>query len=174
MRRLRADPFNVLRRHRGKVVGLAALALIVGLSIPFARLFAINPTESLPRGVYMKSSTPVAVGAVVEFRTPDAVRSHLAGQFDYLLKPIVAGPGDTVDTTSGEVVINSTVVPHSTILVQDSVGREVVAWRERRLLGADEFFVLSTRIPNSVDSRYFGPIRRSQIESVRRCVWAFE
>jgi conjugative transfer signal peptidase TraF len=122
----------------------------------------------------MKTSAPVAVGAVVEFRTPQAVRAHLAGQFEYLLKPIAAGPGDTVDTTGGAVVINSVVVPHSAMLAHDSQGRAVDAWRAKRVLGADEFFVLSTRIPNSLDSRYFGPIHRSQIESVRRCVWAFE
>lgn len=156
------------------MIGLVALAAIVGLSIPFARLFAINPTESLPRGVYMKTDAPIAVGAVVEFKTPESVRAHLAGQFDHLLKPVVAGPGETVDTTGGEVILNGAVVANSALLDHDSQGRAVETWRERRVLGADEFFVLSTRIPNSVDSRYFGPIHRSQIESVRRCVWAFE
>lgn len=165
---------HVLRRHRGKVIGLLLLTVIVGLSTSFARLFVINPTDSLPRGIYMKTSSPIAVGAVVEFRTPQSVRVHLAGQFDYLLKPIVAGPGDIVDTTSGEVIINGAAVASSTLLDHDSHGRAVSAWREGRTLGADEFFVLSTRVPNSVDSRYFGPIHRSQIESVRRCVWSFE
>jgi len=42
-----------------------------------------------------------------------------------------------------------------------------IVWRGSRALGSDEFFVFSSRIPNSFDSRCYGPIDRSQIESVR-------
>jgi conjugative transfer signal peptidase TraF len=174
MNRLRANPRDVLRRHRWKVIGLGLLALIMTLSIPFARVIAINPTESLPRGLYIKSRSPIAVGAIVEFKTPESVRANLAGQFDYLLKPIIAGPGDRIDTTAGIVIINGTPIPNSEIVTTDSQGRAVPQWRDNRVLGPGEFFVLSTRIPNSIDSRYFGPIKRSQIQSVRRCVWQWE
>jgi len=174
MRRLKSDPLSVLRRHRWKVTGLVFAALIVGLSIPFARVLAINPTDSLPRGLYMRVDAPIAVGAIVEFKTPEIVRANVAGHFEYLLKPIVAAPGDRVDTTSDEVVINGIAVANSTIMTTDSRGRSVPQWRENRILGPDELFVLSTRIPNSVDSRYFGPIHRRQVANVRRCVWSFE
>jgi conjugative transfer signal peptidase TraF len=174
MKRLRSNPRDVIRRHRWSMIGLLVLSLIVAFSIPFARIIAINPTESLPRGLYIKSSAPIAVGSIVEFKTPGAVRANLTGHYDYLIKPIVAGPGDRVDTTTGIVIINGTPVPNSTLLATDSQGRAVQKWLDNRVLGDGEFFVLSNRIPNSVDSRYFGPINRTQIQSVRRCVWAFE
>ncbi len=174
MRRLKADPLNALRGHRWKVTGLIFAALIVGLSIPFARLIAINPTDSLPRGLYMKVDAPIAVGVIVEFKTPEIVRANVAGHYAYLLKPIVAGPGDRVDTTSGEVVVNGVAIANSKIMTIDSRGRSVPQWRENRLLGPDEFFVLSTRIPNSVDSRYFGPIGRESVVAVRRQIWTFD
>lgn len=174
MRRLRHNPRDVLRRHRGKAIGLTLLGTIIILSIPLARVVAINPTESLPRGLYVKSSAPLAVGAIVEFHTPDVVRSHVDGGFEYLLKPVVAGPGDRVDTTTGRVIVNGTAIADSNLLSTDSQGRPVPSWCDSRVLGPDEFFVLSTRIPNSVDSRYFGPIRRADVVSVRRCVWAWE
>jgi type IV secretory pathway protease TraF len=50
----------------------------------------------------------------------------------------------------------------------DSAGRPLPLWRENRVLGPDEFFVYSNRIPNSFDSRCYGPIVRQQIESIRK------
>ena len=84
----------------------------------------------------------------------------------FLLKPIVAGPGDVVDTTHGDVRVNGFVVAS----MPQVEGREppVPVWRNSIVLGEDEFFVLSTRILNSFDSRCFGPIGRSDIETVRR------
>jgi type IV secretory pathway protease TraF len=47
-------------------------------------------------------------------------------------------------------------------------GRSLPLWRDNRVLGPDEFFVFSDRIPNSFDSRCYGPIRRQQIDAVRK------
>ena len=41
-------------------------------------------------------------------------------------------------------------------------------WRACRRLDAGEFFVFSNRIPNSFDSRYYGPVRREAIVGVFR------
>jgi type IV secretory pathway protease TraF len=38
------------------------------------------------------------------------------------------------------------------------------------VLAHDEFFVFSNRIPNSFDSRCYGPLHRQQIEAVRRAL----
>ncbi len=35
-------------------------------------------------------------------------------------------------------------------------------------MAADEYFVFSNRVPNSFDSRYFGPISRAAILGVYR------
>jgi type IV secretory pathway protease TraF len=50
----------------------------------------------------------------------------------------------------------------------DGDGHRLPIWRGSRVLGADEFFVFSDRIPNSFDSRCYGPIERGQVESVRQ------
>ena len=50
----------------------------------------------------------------------------------------------------------------------DSAGRPLPAWRIRRVLGPDEFFVFSSRIANSFDSRCYGPITRKDIQAVRK------
>lgn len=174
MSRLQLVPVTALLRHRWRVLALSATAAIVILSFPCARLLTVNTTSSLPPGFYLRITDPVNVGAIVEFRVPKQVRGHLSGRSDYLIKPVVAGPGDTIDTTSGEVILNGIPVANSRMLERDSYGSDMVQWRERRTLVDGEFFVLSTRIPNSLDSRYFGPIRLEQIECVRRCVWSWE
>ena len=141
--------------------------------MPFRRYFVINTTPSLPRGVYIRTDDPPAVGRIVEFRVPDAVRGNLASSIDHIIKTVVAGPGDEVDTLNGHVRVNGSTIERSTMLPLDSAGRAVPQWRDRRRLAADEFFVLSTRIPTSLDSRYYGPVRASAVVAVRRCVWAW-
>ena len=53
---------------------------------------------------------------------------------------------------------------------KDTAGRPLPIWRACRMLGRDEFFVFSNRIPNSFDSRCYGPIQRAQIFCVRLAI----
>jgi type IV secretory pathway protease TraF len=52
----------------------------------------------------------------------------------------------------------------------DGHGRRLPLWRADRILHTGEFFVFSNRIPNSFDSRCYGPIRRQQIAAVRKAI----
>jgi type IV secretory pathway protease TraF len=54
------------------------------------------------------------------------------------------------------------------VLAHDSESRPLPRWRACRRLDAGEFFVFSNRIPNSFDSRYYGPVRREAIVGVFR------
>jgi conjugative transfer signal peptidase TraF len=136
------------------------------------RLIVINNSPSVPRGLYIRTRDGPAVGRVVDFRIPPSARPYVRertgsdGDNWYILKPVIAGPGDRVDTTGGWLLINGRRV--APIAIRDSAGVPLPVWRSDRRLGPDEFFVFSGRIPNSFDSRYYGPIRREQIESVRR------
>lgn len=175
MIRMVFNPRNVIRRHRMLAITVFLLVIILVLGqLGFNRFLTINPTDSLPRGVYIKTMSSPAVGELVEFRTPESVLGNIDRRFDYLIKPIAAGPGDEVDTTSGAVIINGREVAHSALLEHDSQDRAIIQWRDKRRLNDDEFFVLSTRVPNSLDSRYFGPIRRDDIISVRSCLWSWD
>jgi type IV secretory pathway protease TraF len=113
------------------------------------------------------------VGAIVDFPIPSAARHYIqarAGQSAdnwYILKPVVAGPGDTVDTTGPWLRINGRMI-FAMPPDYDTAGRALPLWRDHRVLHADEFFVFSARIPNSFDSRCYGPITRAQIAAVRR------
>ncbi len=161
------------RRHRILLRLGALLAVLITLpKLTGNRILVINTSPSVALGLYMRSSAEPAIGQIVDFRIPPAARPYVQartgydGKDWYILKPIVAGPGDRLDTTGAWLTINGHRVapmPPAT----DSVGRPLPIWRACRALRPDEFFVFSNRIANSFDSRCYGPIDCHQIDSVR-------
>jgi conjugative transfer signal peptidase TraF len=152
------------------LIGLAALATSSAL---FAnRQIVINTSPSVPSGLYLRSTAAPAVGQIIDFRIPQAARNYIKtrtgqnGEDWYILKPIVAGPGDRIDTTGEWLLINGRQIAPMPP-TNDTGGRSLPIWRDTCVLGPDEFFVFSNRIPNSFDSRCYGPITRIQIDSVR-------
>jgi len=155
---------------KSSLIGLSALGIA---SVFGHRTFVINTSPSVAPGLYVRSTGKPAVGLIVDFRIPLAARQYVfartgqVGDEWYILKPIAAGPGDQVDTTGNWLIINGRRIapmPPS----NDHGGRSLPIWRGNRVLGPDEFFVFSSRIPNSFDSRCYGPILRQEIESIRK------
>ena len=84
------------------------------------------------------------------------------------MKSVAAVSGDQVCTDDGRLVINGQV--RGPILKQDRRGAALPRWTGCRRLRDGEVFVFSDRIPNSFDSRYFGPVNRAEIVGVFRPV----
>lgn len=154
------------------VLSLAALMIAVPVSPSLQGALAINFSASLPRGVYVRCAGAPEAGSLIEFELPKTSRSDTPGHDPgrrypaRLLKPIAATGGDQIDTTGAFLLIDGRrVAPMTT---HDSHGNPLPVWRAKRTLTADEFFVFSDRVPNSLDSRHFGPIRRNQTVCVRR------
>jgi conjugative transfer signal peptidase TraF len=164
----RARSRHLLKVALGSMVVWAILPTLVG-----HRVVVINTSPSMPPGLYVRCAIEPAVGRIVDFRIPYRARPYVQGRTGqdgehwYILKPIAASPGDRVDTTGSSLVINGrAIAPMPPDF--DGAGRRLPVWRDNRVLGPDEFFVFSARIPNSFDSRCYGPIARSEIASVRR------
>ena len=162
------------RRHPVLMTGLGATLLVGIAASRFAdRQIVINTSPSVAPGLYIKSSALPAVGCIVDFRIPELARQYVqartghCGADWYILKPVAAGPGDRVDTTGAALFINGREIAPMPP-ERDGAGRTLPVWRGTRVLGPDEFFVFSDRIPNSFDSRCYGPIRRAQVAAVRR------
>lgn len=130
-----------------------------------------NRTASEPEGLYVRDRGPVSVGALVAFQAPRTAFPYADGQMAYLrrvpiLKSVAAVPGDEVCTDNDRLRINGqTLAP---ILKTDRRGVTLPRWHGCRRLRAGELFVFSDRIPNSFDSRYFGPVSRTDIVGVFR------
>src|SRR5665213_2561225 len=164
----RARSRRLLKVALGSMVVWAILPTLFG-----HRVVVINTSPSVAPGLYVRCAIEPVVGRIVDFRIPDRAKQYVLtrtgqdGEDWYILKPIAAGPGDRVDTIGPSLVLNSrAIAPMPPDL--DSAGRPLPVWRENRVLGPDEFFAFSARIPNSFDSRCYGPITRREIASVRR------
>lgn len=167
MTRKRAVPWTGRRRQTTvTAIGLVVAALAVGGDGPAMAL--INESSSLARGLYVRTGEKVSPGAVVAVTQPGSVRPYLAGLGMpgdvLLLKRVAAVGGDRVCAGDGAVQVPGREAPR---LERDRRGNALPTWRECRVLEPDEIFLLGDT-PGSFDSRYFGPVRRSEVVGVFR------
>ena len=85
-----------------------------------------------------------------------------------LIKPVVAGAGDTVCRHGALVTISGRIATRARSL--DAAGRSLPAWSGCFRLRATDIFVLSAD-PDSFDSRYMGPIDRADVVGFALPIW---
>ena len=148
------------------VLVLGALGL-VGRHAPAPAL--VNESPSLPRGLYLRApgETPRR-GAVVALPQPAATRAYLGdlglpGDL-LLIKRVAAVGGDTVCRQGDRVAAATRTVA---VRSRDRRGTPLPAWTGCRRLESEELFLLGDT-PGSFDSRYFGPVRVSDVDGVFR------
>ncbi|HEX4096961.1 MAG TPA: S26 family signal peptidase [Caulobacteraceae bacterium] len=129
----------------------------------------INTTPSEPIGLYHITGETPAVGRIIAFKVPSTAFPYADRHLPYLrrvplLKAIAAAAGDRVCTTTGRLVIDGR--DRAAIARVDGEGRALPRWIACRTLAPGEVFVFSSRVPNSFDSRYFGPVSRPAVEGV--------
>lgn len=126
-----------------------------------------NATSSVPIGLYrIVSADPLTVGTLVVVKTPPSF-ARLFSERAYLplgvplVKPIAAMAGDAVCRHGRNVTIDSRVA--AIALDRDRLGRKLPRWQGCRRVAASEVFLLATSRPDSLDSRYFGPVPVSSV-----------
>jgi type IV secretory pathway protease TraF len=150
-------------------VGLAAsatAAAVLALGPP-AQLgsppLLVNESQSLPKGLYVRSGLALRHGDVVALRQPAAARPYLASLGApaevRLLKRIVATEGEPVCRRGGNVELPGRRLPAP---ATDRRGRPLQPWLGCRRLAAGEVFLAGDTLA-SFDSRYFGPVRRAEV-----------
>ncbi|NNE40794.1 MAG: S26 family signal peptidase [Marinicaulis sp.] len=150
------------------VLGIASIGIAALGNMPAKILY--NPSPSAPIGFYaIDSRRNFSMGGFVAAQLPDDAEK-LALERGYLpkntpiLKTISAVHGDEICIQSNSVFINSE--PVALIQNTDSVGRLMPVKTECYELKAREYFLLSTAIENSFDSRYIGPVVEDNILGV--------
>jgi len=73
-----------------------------------------------------------------------------------LTKRAAATGGDMVCASEWRILINGRVA--ATLLAADRQGRSLPSWTGCRNLVRGEVFLLMAEVPQSFDSRYFGPL----------------
>lgn len=136
-----------------------------------------NGSSSVPPGWY--GSRPVrslSLGMLVLVRLPQAAQ-QMAERRHYLpadvpvLKHIAALPGTEVCEHRGLVIINGELVAHAQN--RDAFGRALIPWSGCRVLAETEFFLINSLNRASFDSRYFGPVDRSQVIGAAFPIWTW-
>ncbi|HVB18362.1 MAG TPA: S26 family signal peptidase [Stellaceae bacterium] len=153
--------------------GLAMLGLSAVLR-PIPRL-VWNASASAPTGLYgVVSHAPITRGELVLAKLPLAART-LAAARDYLpagtpiAKHVAALAGDTVCSRGRVITINGH--PVAKRLLADTRGRKLPAWHGCQTLRRGQVFLLNAAVPDSFDSRYFGPVTRRAIIGRLVAIW---
>lgn len=160
-------------------VALAGVAGMTGAVLAYVSGARINTTKSIPVGLYWTSSAAVEKGAYVLFCPPQVQvfneareRGYIGagfcpGGYGYMMKRVLAAKGDDVAVSADGVRVNGELLPLSVPKEVDVGGRPLPRFQaDRYTLGAAEVLLMSDVSGTSFDGRYFGPINRSQIQTV--------
>ena len=139
-----------------------------------------NATASIPLGVYWLQGEVPARGAYVAACLPDSVATQAvargyigigrcAGGSQELLKVVAAAAGDHVVINEAGVSINGRLWPDSAVRRADGQGRDLAsAIGLSRRLQDNEALLMSEGCEDGFDSRYFGPLRVTQLRGTAR------
>lgn len=145
-------------------------SLIVTMHITKAKL---NPSRSIPIGIYVPDPTPIHVGSLVWFRPPLAISKYIKSlgtevsskyewAFNGFTKPVIAMTGDTIceDPFTRRFSVNGREL--GVALATNSTGVELPTFIGCHKL-QDEVAVYSDEIDDSLDSRYYGAIKMTEV-----------
>lgn len=170
---------NTLLKRIMRGTAVAGAGIIgLGLACYFAGA-RVNTSKSIPVGLYWTSSKPVEKGAYVLVCPPQVGviaeakrRGYLAagfcpGGYGYMMKRILAAKGDGVTIADDGVRVNGALLPFSAPLAHDKAGRPLPRFQSASFtIGNSEVLLMSDVSGTSFDGRYFGPVGRSQIQTV--------
>jgi conjugative transfer signal peptidase TraF len=160
---------------RRVVVGLlGAFAL---MCVAVASGVRYNGTPSFSMGFYLAQHREAQRGDLVFITVPDSSIFAMAKERGYLnvayspaprlLKRLVGITGDRVTIDSSGVQVNGIRLVNSEPLTVDGAGRPLEPFAVKdHFLGTGEVLVMSEYNPDSFDSRYFGQVPVSAVESV--------
>jgi conjugative transfer signal peptidase TraF len=123
-------------------------------------LFLWNTSASVPVGLYLAAPQYPSCGSLAVIRLPRRIRVLAAARgylpmSSLLIKPVVACSGRTVCRHGVSVTIDGGIAAYAKN--RDAAGRPLPRWQGCYRLDAGKVFLLSP-LPDSFDSRYFGPI----------------
>lgn len=153
---------------------------VIMLAVCIANNMGINITPSYPLGLYQQQQiqdpatckdqlvlvcpdpdNPVIRKAVeLKILPPGTICSPW--QHAPLMKKLVGTPGDKITVTDQGVLINDHKIKNSKIKFK--VFELLIHPGYNHTLRPDEYWVMSNYNPNSLDSRYVGPVSGSQIK----------
>ncbi|MCB2056472.1 MAG: S26 family signal peptidase [Novosphingobium sp.] len=121
-----------------------------------------NASASAPIGLYSVSPIGRPTAGQLVAITPPPYWARWMAERHYLplgvplLKHVAALPGQHACRTGRALSVDGAVVAFA--LARDRRGRPLPVWKGCRQLRDGEIFAVNTAVPDSFDSRYFGPL----------------
>lgn len=149
--------------------GVIAAALASAQARP---VLIFNPSESVPRGFYVRAPGQPVLGDYVIVRAANAAPSEAAARdfddpTDRFIKRIAALAGSTICASGNQVVIDGQRI--ITRRETNSLGHPMPTWSGCRTLAEGEVLLLGDT-PDSFDGSYWGPISANVIDGPWRRV----
>jgi conjugative transfer signal peptidase TraF len=158
------------RRRLARIGVVIGAAIIVAGAVFGDRQILYNTSESVPLGLYIRTGASTTPGAIIAYRPPAAAQAYVEAHLPFylrwpLLKPVVGVPGDMACRNPGGLFsVNGRTLGRAQEC--DSQGAPLPQWHGCRELGAGEVVTFSERVPNSFDSRYYGPVPSENVLGV--------
>lgn len=158
---------------------LLIIALVQGLFVASAALpdlkakppVILNETPSMAKGAYVRVGEIDGLkrGDIIAMPINSAARNYLVKKLDYpkdtmLIKRVAGLSGDFVCRQGSAVTVNKKT---QVAARSDRQGNLLPAWNGCRTLSKSEVFLLGDHTA-SFDSRYLGPISRSELAGIYR------
>jgi conjugative transfer signal peptidase TraF len=180
---LRAKLARQIQSSAGLVISLLVLTFGPGtLALALVASWAglrLNDSPSMPTGLYVRTSSLSSASLVVFCPAEPFARLSVDRGYrsrgnctdgaEPLAKPIAARTGDVVELSAKGMAVNGRLLPNTTPLSTDTAGRPLPHWPfGKYVVAPGTLWVASSYNPRSFDSRYFGPVKASQVrEHVR-------
>ena len=175
---------SLFKRLTSGTAIVGSVFLVLGMVCSAAGV-RINTSKSIPLGVYWLTERPIEKGEYVLLCPPpgnvfDEAKKRgyfgagfCPGEYQYLMKKILAAKRDTVVLADDGVHVNGELLPFSMPLRADKHGRPLPVLRGEYKLGDSDLLLMTDVSPISFDSRYYGLVNRSQIKGVIRPVFTW-
>ena len=163
---------------RQKILG----AMLFGVSLiafssaahPMPRLLW-NASASVPIGLYaIHPAGGLTAGELLVVRPPAALAQFMAARRYLalgvpLIKHVAALPGQIVCRSGRKITVDC--IAEAEALDRDARGRKLPVWQACRKIQSGEVFLMNAGVPDSFDSRYFGPVPDSTIIGSATPLW---
>lgn len=166
------------------IIAIFFISTIAAGSLFHSMGFRINLTESIPVGLYRITGTEPLKNAYVIFCPDDRQSFRLAknrgyidhglycNRYGYLMKKVVAVPGDILSVTNEGVFVNQILIPYSKPKLQDGMNRTLPQWQVMNYqLQEDEIMTMTSQSEWSFDGRYYGLVHTRQIKGMITPIW---
>jgi conjugative transfer signal peptidase TraF len=183
--------YPIIKTIKNKIINYINTVLIVigfwlaAVGLLYAAGARINTSNSIPEGLYWSSDVSIKKGYYVIFCPPkqkifdEAMRrgyidaGFCPGGYGYMMKKVLAINGDTISINHYGVQVNGYMLPYSKPISADALDRHLPYLNIAERLDNSELLLMTDQSPLSFDSRYFGPIAKSQIKAVIQPVFTW-